>query len=168
MKQWLKKATACLCAGLMLAAPGKTANAGENQAETYNITFRIQGEGTVKLKNADYGETVFDEGERTFSLTPGSYVSVTARTEDSEKESEDAGKQKISMAVTTPDGIELEPVSSWETDVFTREITVTEIDKVVDIRFGNSRDVRNKVMRAAAEPSEAFPNGEISLRELVR
>ena len=157
MKQWLKKATACLCAGLMLAAPGKTANAGENQAETYNITFRIQGEGTVKLKNADYGETVFDEGERTFSLTPGSYVSVTARTEDSEKESEDAGKQKISMAVTTPDGIELEPVSSWETDVFTREITVTEIDKVVDIRFGNSRDVRNKVMRAAAEPSEAFP-----------
>ena len=98
-----------------------------------------------------------DEGERTFSLTPGSYVSVTARTEDSEKESEDAGKQKISMAVTTPDGIELEPVSSWETDVFTREITVTEIDKVVDIRFGNSRDVRNKVMRAAAEPSEAFP-----------
>lgn len=157
MRKWLKRVMTFLCAGLMLAAPGENVNAGVNRTEMYSITFRIQGEGTVKLETADYGETVFDEGERTLSLAPGNYVSVTAQAGDGGEKSENTEEQIVSIAVTTSDGIELEPISSGKTGVFTREITMTEIDKIVDIRFGNSRDMSNKVMAASAAASEVFP-----------
>ena len=157
MKRWMKKLTALLSAGLMLAVPGTTGSAGAKQPAVYDITFRIQGEGTVRLENAEYGELVFDEGEKTLSLTPGSYVSVTAGTGKTGAR-ENTKEEMISIAVATPDGIELEPESSEKTDVFTREITATEIDKVVDITFGDSsRAGRTAVMRAAAAPSENFP-----------
>ncbi len=155
MRKCLKRITAFLLgAGLMIAAPGETAAAEADHTETYQITFRIQGEGTVKLENADFGEAVFSEGERTFSMTPGNYVLVTAQAGNGENKSEE---QMASIAVTTSDGVELEPVSSGKTGVLTREITMTEIDKVVDIRFGSSLDVRNKVMRVAASSNETFP-----------
>lgn len=157
MREWMKQAASLLCACLVLTASGETVNADNSRVETYNITFRIQGEGTVKLENADYGEMTFDEGERTFSLTPGNYVSVTAQAGNGEGKSENAEKQMISISVATSDGIELEPVLSEETDVMTREITVTEINKTVDIIFGNTSGVRRRIMSASAEASEAFP-----------
>lgn len=157
MREWMKRAVSFLCICLVLAAAGATVNADNNREKTYNITFRIQGEGTVKLENADYGEMMFDEGERTFSLTPGNYISVTAQTGNREGKSENADRQMISIHVTTSDGLELEPTSSAETDVMTREITVTEIDKIVDIRFGNNPDVQRRIMSTSAEPSETFP-----------
>ena len=156
MKHWLKKAAAFLYAGLLFAAPAVNADAAGRQEETYDITFRIRGEGTVKLENAEYGKVIFEEGERTFSLTPGSYVSVTARAADGEGTEADES-QMASIAVTTSGGIELEPVSYADTGICTREITATGIDKAVDIVFGNRVSMKNQAVKMAAKTSESLP-----------
>ena len=63
----------------------------------------------------------------------------------------------ISITVSTPDGIELEPASTERADRFTREITVTETDKVVDITFGNDRTGMARAAKLSTGASEEFP-----------
>lgn len=159
MRRMVKRLTALLCSGLLLTGLCVTENTAAENRNTYNVTFRIHGKGTVKLENDAQGEIVFDSGEKTMSLDIGTFVKVTAEiyepeTEQSEKTGDDP---VISFAVSTVDGIELEPATAEEGSIFTREITVTEIDKVVDITFGDSEPDSAGTAKLLAAANEEFP-----------
>lgn len=140
MRQLFKRMTALLCSGLSLTGLCVTENTAAENKKTYNVTFRIHGEGTVKLENDAQGESVLESGEKTLTLDPGTFVKVTAETNETEVEQDEKTEDDsvITIAVSTAGGIELEPVTMGRGSAFTREITVTEIDKVVDITFGSS------------------------------
>lgn len=174
MKKWIRKVTAFLGACLLITSSCMAAgveSTAEDGNPIYNMTFRIHGTGKVKLENDSYGETVFESGEKTLSLTPGTYVKVTAEAgsgeegQDEGQDAEPAQESVISVTVTNADGIELEPADSVSDGRLTREITVTEIDKVVEITFGdtteNSRGNNStkmaKAATRAAGASEKFP-----------
>lgn len=102
----------------------------EDVKEQYDITFRVHGAGIVTLEYQDQEPvTVAEDENATLSLDVDTYIHVTAK---SEKET------NISMAVTNGAGIELEPTITERSTSYTREITVTEIDKVVDISFSDT------------------------------
>lgn len=159
MRRWIRKAAALLGTGALLAGLCMTDVAAAEENNSYHVTFRIHGEGTVKLENAAQGESVLEAGEKTLALTPGTFVKVTAQASDKatgqDRETED--NSMISITVSTSDGIELEPASMERTDIFTREITVTEIDKVVDITFGSNMTGMARAARLSSGSNEMFP-----------
>ena len=104
--------------------------AEEEDEEQYDITFRVHGNGNVKLEYQDQEPvTVGGDESTTLSLDVDTYIRVTAESEE---------ETNISMAVTNGAGIELEPTITERSTSYTREITVTEIDKVVDISFSDT------------------------------
>ena len=104
--------------------------AEEEDEEQYDITFRVHGNGNVKLEYRDQEPvTVGGDESTTLSLDVDTYIRVTAESEE---------ETNISMAVTNGAGIELEPTITERSTSYTREITVTEIDKVVDISFSDT------------------------------
>ena len=159
MRQLFKRMTALLCSGLLLTGLCVTENTAAENRKTYNVTFRIHGEGTVKLENDAQGESVLESGEKTLTLDPGTFVKVTAETNETEVEQDEKTEDGsvITIAVSTAGGIELEPVTMGRGSVFTREITVTEIDKVVDITFGSSVPGIARAARVLSAASEEFP-----------
>ena len=159
MRQLFKRMTALLCSGLLLTGLCVTENTAAENKKTYNVTFRIHGEGTVKLENDAQGESVLESGEKTLTLDPGTFVKVTAETNETEVEQDVKTEDDsvITIAVSTAGGIELEPVTMGRGSAFTREITVTEIDKVVDITFGSSAPGIARAARVLAAASEEFP-----------
>ena len=56
MRQLFKRMTALLCSGLLLTGLCVTENTAAENRKTYNVTFRIHGEGTVKLENDAQGK----------------------------------------------------------------------------------------------------------------
>ena len=97
--------------------------------------------------------------KKTLTLDPGTFVKVTAETNETEVEQDEKTEDGsvITIAVSTAGGIELEPVTMGRGSVFTREITVTEIDKVVDITFGSSVPGIARAARVLSAASEEFP-----------
>ena len=65
MRRWIRKAAALLGTGALLAGLCMTDVAAAEENNSYHVTFRIHGEGTVKLENADQGESVLETGEKT-------------------------------------------------------------------------------------------------------
>ena len=102
---------------------------------------------------------MLESGEKTLTLDPGTFVKVTAETNETEVEQDEKTEDGsvITIAVSTAGGIELEPVTMGRGSVFTREITVTEIDKVVDITFGSSVPGIARAARVLSAASEEFP-----------
>ena len=104
--------------------------AEEEDEEQYDITFRVHGNGNVKLEYQDQEPvTVGGDESTTLSLDVDTYIRVTAESEE---------ETNISMAVTNGAGIEPEPTITERATSYTREITVTKIDKVVDISFSDT------------------------------
>ena len=124
----------------------------ENVKDQYEITFRVHGDGAVKLEYQDREPVTVDEDESTtLSLDVDTYIRVTAESEE---------ETNISMAVTNGEGIELEPMTTERTTSYTREITVTEIDKVVDISFSDESSLNilaPKLLAASARGTEEQP-----------
>ena len=159
MRRWIRKAAALLGTGALLAGLCMTDVAAAEENNSYHVTFRIHGEGTVKLENAAQGESVLEAGEKTLALTPGTFVKVTARASDKAtgQDGETEDNSMISITVSTSDGIELEPATMEKANIFTREITVTEIDKVVDITFGSNMTGMARAARLSAGANEKSP-----------
>lgn len=159
MRRWIKRAAALLGAGTLFAALGMTVAAAAENGEGYRVTFRIRGDGSVKLENAAHGVTVLDSGEETMTLRPGTFVKVTAQAngKETEKDEKEEDNPIISITVSDPGGIELEPATAVRSSTFTREITVTEMDKVVDITFGNNVAGMARAARLSSAADEEFP-----------
>ena len=148
MRKWLRRQTALLGAVLLMITLLPSASVSADNRDSYDVTFRIHGSGKVRLEYADQQEIVFEEGEKTLTLPAGNYVKMTAEQKEG---------RMVSVAVSTVDGIELEPRTAESTGTYIREITVTEIDKVVDITFGGGQ---MRMARAALQTSganEKFP-----------
>lgn len=148
MRKWLRRQTALLGAVLLMITLLPPASVSADNRDSYDVTFRIHGSGKVRLEYADQQEIVFEEGEKTLTLPAGNYVKMTAEQKEG---------RMVSVAVSTVDGIELEPRTAESTGTYIREITVTEIDKVVDITFGGGQ---MRMARAALQTSganEKFP-----------
>ena len=126
--------------------------AEEKVKEQYDITFRVHGNGTVKLEYQDQEPvTVAEDESTTLSLDVDTYIRVTAESEE---------ETNISMAVTNKEGIELEPPITERSTSYTREITVTETEKVVDISFSDSvlnNILAPRLLAASARGTEAQP-----------
>lgn len=124
----------------------------EDVKEQYDITFRVHGDGSVKLEYQDQKPVIVDgDASTTLSLDVDTYIRVTAESE---------AETNISMAVTNGDGIELEPTITERSTSYTREITVTETEKIVDITF-NDNVLNNvlvpRLLAASARGTEAQP-----------
>lgn len=159
MRRWIRKAAALIGVSALLAGMCMTDAAAAERNDFYHVTFRIHGEGTVTLDNAVQGECVLEEGEKTLALAPGTFVKLTAQanTKENGQNGKTEDNSMISITVSTTDGIELEPEALENTGTFTREITVTEIDKIVDITFGSSLTRAAKSARRSTGSNEAFP-----------
>lgn len=122
----------------------------DEQLETYDVTVRVHGEGEVQVRYQDQDITVTDN--ETLSLEPDTYITVAAKSSE---------KSNITMTVATADGVELEPASSVNDTAYEREVTVTRIDKVVDVTFGDeSRNLRmslSALMSGSARGTEQQP-----------
>ena len=148
MREWIRRRTALISAVLLMITLLPSAIVSADNRGSYGVTFRIHGSGNVRLEYADQQEITFAEGEKILTLPAGTYVKVTAEPK------EDA---LISVAVSTVDGIELEPRTSDSEGSYTREITVTEMDKVVDITFGGGQVRMAKTALLASGANEKFP-----------
>lgn len=130
----------------------QTAEARES-SEDSKITFRIHGNGRIRLTAGDGTERVVESGETAMNVPYRSYVRLEAESEE---------ESRISVSVTNKDGIELEPATSENTDSYIREITGAGFDKTVDITFaGVSAQRRARAaapaVMAATAASQRFP-----------
>lgn len=159
MRRWIRKTAALMGASALFAGMCMTDAAAADGSDFYHVTFRIHGEGTVTLENAAQGEYVLEEGEKTLALVPGTFVKLTAQANTKEPglNGKAGDDPMISITVSTNDGIELEPEILEHEDIFTREITVTEIDKIVDITFGSNLTRAAKTARRSTGSNEEFP-----------
>lgn len=148
MRKWLRRQTALLGAVLLMITLLPSASVSADNRDSYDVTFRIHGSGKVRLEYADQQEIVFEEGEKTLTLPVGNYVKMTAEQKEG---------RMVSVAVSTVDGIELEPRTAESTGTYIREITVTEIDKVVDITFGGGQMRMARASLQTSGANEKFP-----------
>lgn len=148
MREWLRRQAALMSAVLLMITLLPSAVVSADNRGSYDITFRIHGSGKVRLEYADQQEITFEEGEKILTLPAGTYVKVTAEQKEN---------TMVSVAVSTVDGIELEPRTSDSAESHTREITVTEMDKVVDITFGGGQVRMAKTALLASGANEKFP-----------
>ena len=148
MREWLRRQAALMSAVLLMITLLPSAVVSADNRGSYDITFRIHGSGKVRLEYADQQEITFEEGEKILTLPAGTYVKVTAEQKEN---------TMVSVAVSTVDGIELEPRTSDSAESHTREITVTEMDKVVDITFGGGQVRMARTALLASGANEKFP-----------
>lgn len=163
MRKWLRDFILLLAIGLLVTSLYVKESRAADSDRGYSMTFRIHGQGTVRLENSCGGGTVLESGEKTLVLPHGTYVKLTAKADTSDRP-QTAGSERnsqIAIRVTDRSGIELEPASAETGGSYTREITVNRIDKVIDITFGNSISGSADRLFAAevfsARASEEFP-----------
>nr|WP_294495091.1 SpaA isopeptide-forming pilin-related protein [uncultured Mediterraneibacter sp.] len=120
----------------------------EAGSDTGEIIVRVHGDGQVKLTDAQGKEYVVGTEEMAVNVPAHSYIRLDATSQE---------KETIAIAVTTKDGIELEPESVENTVSYAREITVSEVTKVVDVTFGKTVKKQARTAAGAARGSEQFP-----------
>lgn len=125
----------------------------EVRQDTRTVTFRAKGSGTVALTGADDKEISVSNGSTRLDMPVGTYIKVMAEAE------KDA---YLSISVKNADEITLEPTTTAKVEEgvpYMREITVTDMDKVVDITFGEplASGLRTGIMLAAARGNERQP-----------
>ena len=147
VKRMMVIALMLLASGLFTS--GKTVW-GERGGQTVSQTFRIRGNGTVKLTDPDGTEHVLDSGEKKLTMETGTYVRL---------EAEARSETTIAISVVNSDGIELEPSSTETGTTYIREITATQADKIIYITFGaaSAKTQARAAVPAAAGASEQFP-----------
>lgn len=110
--------------GVFLAGLAVRADEGSG---TVKMTFRVRGNGSVSLTGAGGREEVLSAGETSWSVERGTYVRLEASAQE---------ETAISISVTGEGGVELEPASTGKGVSYIREITAADIDRTVDVVFG--------------------------------
>ena len=135
-------------AGVYAESEGESREGTGREKSAGEIVVRLHGNGTVKLTDWQGRASVMDSDEKTVSLPAHSFIRLDA---------EAAEETAISITVTTEDGIEMEPESLENGLSYAREITVSEVTKIVDVTFGKPMRPQARAALAAARGSERFP-----------
>lgn len=123
--------------------------ADENESvDTGKIVIRIHGDGYVKVTGSDGKEKVVNEGEILLNIPVHSYIRMDANTDET---------TQITVDVSAENGLELEPSQCVVSDHYTKEITVSQVTKIVDVTFGKSANIQARTSAARSAGNERFP-----------
>lgn len=150
-RRWIALAVAMMLLALLAGRAGVTHAQGEAEnkgIDTGKIVIRAHEGGYVKVTDSGGKEKIVNDGELSFDIPAHSYIRVDAIADDT---------TQITVDVLDENGLELEPSQYVTADCYAKEITVSEVTKIVDVTFGKTAGTQLRAKSARSAASEKFP-----------